>query len=423
MIDDFSSSNSYSLIGVDSNWSYIRFDSPTVPVWVSSNFIEVENEIATVRVNSLNARLRPTLKGAILTTLSVGYSSQVTGTENGFSRIVAPPSTVVAVKKQDLIPQTIAVNKERFDIIESAPPQMAEDEPIYAPKRNMNEREPLGSSEALVVSTDFPSKTASISVDLPNVELETAKREVFPSVESTRHIVVPGDAISLTVFGEGDLSREDLRVSENGEVAFPLLGALSVSGLNTSQIATLVQSRLSKGYVRDPKVSVSMFSYRPIFIRGAVVRTGAFSYAQGLTVGKALALAGGVSPAAIENSVSIERNGKVEIEGLGFDSQYTINSGDVISVDGGNAGRLESAELYIYLHGEVKGPGEYQFRRGLTVEKAVVLAGGFSLRASKRKISITRYVNGQETPVKIRRAELYMPIEPGDVIDVGASWF
>ena len=216
------------MIGVDSNWSYIRFDSPTVPVWVSSNFIEVENEIATVRVNSLNARLRPTLKGAILTTLSVGYSSQVTGTENGFSRIVAPPSTVVAVKKQDLIPQTIAVNKERFDIIESAPPQMAEDEPIYAPKRNMNEREPLGSSEALVVSTDFPSKTASISVDLPNVELETAKREVFPSVESTRHIVVPGDAISLTVFGEGDLSREDLRVSENGEVAFPLLGALSV---------------------------------------------------------------------------------------------------------------------------------------------------------------------------------------------------
>ena len=77
------------------------------------------------------------------------------------------------------------------------------------------------------------------------------------------------------------------------------------------------------------------------------------------------------------------------------------------------------------MHGEVASPGEYKFRKGLTVEKAVVLAGGFTLRASRKKISITRYLDKDEAeePDKFKRVKLYTPIQPGDVIDVGASWF
>ena len=304
--NDFSTSKSYSLVGVDSNWSYIRFNSPTVPVWVSSNYIEVEDGIATVRVDRLNARIRPTLEGSIVTKLIRGYSSPVSASENGFSRVVAPQSTVVAVKKQKLIPKMASVNNALPDDIERAAPTVVEDEPISVAKTNVAEPESLASSNTSTLSTNFPTNLDS----RPKAKSDNESLKAPPSAESTRHIVAPGDSISLTVFGEGDLSTQDLRVSENGEVAFPLLGALDVSGLNTAQIATLVQNRLAKGYVRDPKVSVSMYSYRPIFIRGEVARTGAFPYAQGLTVGKALALAGGVTAGALENGVSIERDGR-----------------------------------------------------------------------------------------------------------------
>jgi len=109
-------------------------------------------------------------------------------------------------------------------------------------------------------------------------------------------------------------------------------------------------------------------------------------------------------------------------DSLYVDSQFQVKSGDVITVveEDGYSGEVNS---YIYLHGEVNSAGEYIYRKGLTVEKAIVLAGGFSLRASQRKITVTRYVDGEEEPVKLKRVKLYLPIKAGDVIKVGARLF
>jgi len=54
-----------------------------------------------------------------------------------------------------------------------------------------------------------------------------------------------------------------------------------------------------------------------------------------------------------------------------------------------------------------------------------VLAGGFTLRASRKKISVTRYadVEANQEPEKIKKVKLFTPIKPGDVINIGASWF
>ena len=167
-----------------------------------------------------------------------------------------------------------------------------------------------------------------------------------------------------------------------------------------------------------------MFSYRPVFIRGAIQQTGSFPFSEGLTVGTAIALAGGSKKSAKVDGVSILREGNVVETGLSVDSQFEVQSGDVISIEE-EVGVQEDDATYIYLHGEVASPGEYQFRRDLTVEKAIVLAGGFTLRASRRKISVTRYadVDANEEPEKLRKVKLFTPIKPGDVISVGASWF
>ena len=105
-----------------------------------------------------------------------------------------------------------------------------------------------------------------------------------------------------------------------------------------------------------------------------------------------------------------------------LDSQYQIKPGDVVTIteEDGFGGKEEA---FIYLHGEVNSAGEYVYRKDLTVEKAIVLAGGFSLRASPRKITVTRYEEGQEEPIKLKRVKLYLPIKAGDVIKVGARLF
>lgn len=237
-----------------------------------------------------------------------------------------------------------------------------------------------------------------------------------------QHRLSPGDSISLKVFGEADLSLSTVRIPQSGRVSFPLIGSVEVAQKTTKEVENILREALSQGYINDPQLLVSIDSYRPIFVKGAVAQTGAFPYTEGLTVAKVIALAGGAKNSARREGVSISRDGRELQSGLSIDSQYQISSGDILSIEE-EIGVSEQSGFYVYLHGEVSRPGEYEFRRGLTVEKAVVLAGGFTIRASRKRISVSRIVDGEEAPLKLKKVDLYMPVEPGDIIDVGASWF
>jgi polysaccharide export outer membrane protein len=73
-----------------------------------------------------------------------------------------------------------------------------------------------------------------------------------------------------------------------------------------------------------------------------------------------------------------------------------------------------------YVHGEVKKPGGYPYTSDLTVEKAIVLAGGLTERASKGKITILREDNPKERAISVG---LNAVVNPGDVVTVGESFF
>ena len=72
-----------------------------------------------------------------------------------------------------------------------------------------------------------------------------------------------------------------------------------------------------------------------------------------------------------------------------------------------------------YINGEVKQPGSYPYRRDLTIEKAVALAGGFTARASKNSISLLSE-NDQRV---LNKVLLNAAVKPGDVITVSESFF
>jgi len=106
-----------------------------------------------------------------------------------------------------------------------------------------------------------------------------------------------GDRVRIAVFGEPDLS-VTLRIDGSGDISYPLLGELHVEGLTSEGLEQLITGRLKGPYLVDPKVSVSIDQYREFFIMGQVNRPGSYPYMPGLTVRKAISIAGGFTEIA-----------------------------------------------------------------------------------------------------------------------------
>lgn len=121
-----------------------------------------------------------------------------------------------------------------------------------------------------------------------------------------------GDRIRVTVFEQQDLTNT-YAVDQSGYIAFPLVGSVPARGHTAKQIEATLASKLRDGYLRDPDVSVEVDRYRPVFVMGEVGAAGQYSYVPGLTIQKAVAMAGGYTPRANQSSVDITRdiNGKV----------------------------------------------------------------------------------------------------------------
>lgn len=70
--------------------------------------------------------------------------------------------------------------------------------------------------------------------------------------------------------------------------------------------------------------------------------------------------------------------------------------------------------------GEVGAAGQYSYVPGLTVQKAIAVAGGYSVRGYQDNVDITRTVNGK---VMTGRVLISDPILPGDTIYVRERLF
>jgi len=73
-----------------------------------------------------------------------------------------------------------------------------------------------------------------------------------------------------------------------------------------------------------------------------------------------------------------------------------------------------------YILGETRAPGQYPYVPRMTVLTAVSMSGGFTFRAEKDEVSITRLVDGQMAEF---RADPLAFVEPGDVINVYERFF
>lgn len=140
------------------------------------------------------------------------------------------------------------------------------------------------------------------------------------------------DTVQITVFNEPDLSLERVRIGTNGTISMPLLGQVEVSGLTVQEIEEKLAILLLDGYLKKPKVSVSVLEYRPFYINGEVENPGSYPYRRGLTVEKAITLAGGFTNRADRKKIELVPEKDKETRGI-VGLKASIQPGDVITVN------------------------------------------------------------------------------------------
>ncbi len=182
----------------------------------------------------------------------------------------------------------------------------------------------LMAAAALSACSGQPSTTPSATV------LDSTEAMATESF-SGGYKLGPGDKMRVIVFGEPDLSGEFF-VDDSGVVDLPLIGDVAAGGQTVSEFEEQVVAKFSNGYLRDPKVAIEVLNYRPFFIIGEVKSGGEYPYKSGLTVQDAVAIAGGYSYRANQNTAFIRRAGTDQETKVVLSQRVAIFPGDNVRI-------------------------------------------------------------------------------------------
>lgn len=243
--------------------------------------------------------------------------------------------------------------------------------------------------------------------------------------KKSEYLLGAGDSIRVTVFQNPDLTIET-RVSENGSVTYPLIGAVPLGGHTISEAEGIVAAKLRKGgFVRQPQVNILVLQIRgnQVSVLGLVNRPGRYPIETFNTrLSDMLAVAGGIAPAGADSVVLTGvRDGKplrqeIDIPAL-FLAKKTAADPEVA---GGDAIYVHRAPMF-YIYGEVQRAGAYRLERDMTVLQGLAQGGGLSPRGTERGVRVHR--RDAAGKVVVINPKMDQALLPDDVIYIQESLF
>ena len=229
----------------------------------------------------------------------------------------------------------------------------------------------------------------------------SAFAQTSPSASASAPVAKPdavlgvGDIVKITVYQNPDLTVDGARISEAGQINFPLIGSVAIGGLTASAAeAKIAKGLRDGGFVLRPQVTIQVGQIRSsvISVLGQVAKPGRYPIETvGAKVSEMLATAGGLLPSGADvvtlvgtrNGRSIKldidmpailQSGKAELD-------LPVENGDIIYAD-----RAPTA----YIYGEVQRPGQFKLERGMSLMQALAQSGGLSARGTQRGIKVHR---------------------------------
>ena len=234
-----------------------------------------------------------------------------------------------------------------------------------------------------------------------------------------------GDALRVQVFQNPDLTIET-RVSENGSITYPLIGAVDLGGLSIAAAEKKIAEALQKGgFIRQPQVNIVLVQIRgnQVSVLGQVNRPGRFPLETVNTrLSNMLAMAGGTTQSGDDMAIITgQRDGKAFRKLVDIPSIYlTEKMQDDIVLLGGDSIYVHRAPVF-YIYGEAQRPGAFRVERDMTIMQALAQGGGPTARGSEKKLRLSRKMDDgsiQQTVPKLTDS-----VQPNDVIYVEERLF
>lgn len=136
-----------------------------------------------------------------------------------------------------------------------------------------------------------------------------------------------GDVIQVDVYGQKEFSGR-FTLDTSGRISLLKAGAVDLRGATLDDAGTRIAAKLS-AELRAPVVAVNIIEHRPVFVTGQVKSAGRYPYAQGLTVLKAVALAGGYGPRGSSQRILLVRDDGTRAR---VNENTVLRPGDIVDV-------------------------------------------------------------------------------------------
>lgn len=229
-----------------------------------------------------------------------------------------------------------------------------------------------------------------------------------------------GETVGKILEYAGGLSdnayKEDVRIERNGKYEREILTVTKVQ---------IMQVEVTAGDVISVDEIAPTFS-NMVEVRGAVYRPGKFQLSDNIaTVKQLIEYAGGVKDEAFLNRVILNRrklNGTMESLAIdlkklldGTIDDVPLMKNDVLLVH-------EWAEVYemrtVTISGEVAFEGTYEYRENMTIEDAVLGAGGLKESASSVRVLVARRPKDTYATKEIENIAMLFELTLNDSLDV-----
>ncbi|MDA2918211.1 SLBB domain-containing protein [Desulfobacterota bacterium AH_259_B03_O07] len=252
------------------------------------------------------------------------------------------------------------------------------------------------------------------------------------SFNARDYLIGPGDLLGIKVLETEDLFTE-ARVNPDNDITFPLLGEVEVGGLTSQEVEDKITHLLTKKYMHDPHVVVSIEEYRSkrVAVIGSVNKPGTYEILGSGNLLYALALAEGLNEDAGRVAYVTRRGKDGNDNSVVIDLDELLDEGNVglnIPIRMGDTVYIPEAGLF-YVNGAVNKPGSYHLEEDMTISKAIATAGGFNNVAKDSDVRLVRIVKGVPEITVVDVDEIHKGNEQDialideDVIVVGSSAF
>jgi polysaccharide biosynthesis/export protein len=204
-----------------------------------------------------------------------------------------------------------------------------------------------------------------------------------------------GDSVRVTVFLNPELAAE-ARLSEKGEINFPLIGMVKIGGLSTAEAEKLISDQLKQGgYVQKAQVLLTVTVYRSqvVSVLGSVVRPGRYPLeVPSFKVTDLLASAGGIALGGADTVILVRQNANgmqrkidIDLPSIFLDGKSQL---DIVLQAGDSLYVHRQANFFI--SGSIGRPGVYSVDRGLSIGQAIAKGGSYTLRSRESGVRLFR---------------------------------